>query len=84
MLTVQADGLSAVDLEKIVALYCSRVGPVKHVTIHQADERGQPFAVVEMSTREQTYMVAARFGDSAIGDYAVIRLEQQNGVAAVR
>ena len=52
---------------------CSPIGRVTSVKVHRSPV---PFALLEMSRREQTYELAARFGGSTFGTCALIHLEQ--------
>ena len=61
------------EIEKVVAENCSDLGRVTSVKLHRLPS---PFALVEMSGREQTYELAAKFGGSAFGTCALVHLEQ--------
>ena len=61
-------------LAQIVTEYCAKFGRVVSVKIHRDQN---PFAMVVMGDRMQTYEVAAHFEGSTIGTSALITLEQK-------
>ena len=61
-------------LVQVVTEYCAKFGKVVSVKIHRDQN---PFAMVVMGDRMQTYEVAAHFGGSTIGSSALITLEQK-------
>lgn len=73
MLQVDLDGPDH-EIEKMVAENCSELGRVTSVKIHRSPSA---FALVEMSKREQTYELAAKYGGSAFGTCALVHLEQK-------
>lgn len=62
-------------LGNIVAESCTRFGRVTSVKVHRTPS---PFALVEMTTREQTSDLAATYGGSAFGTCVLIHLEQKS------
>ncbi len=73
MLQVNLNG-SDKDIEREIVKHCSTFGPVTSVKIHRSPS---PFALVEMSRREQTFELTAQFGGSTFGACALIHLEQE-------
>lgn len=53
---------------------CSELGRVASVKIYRAPS---PFALIEMSTREQTYELVSKLGGSSFGACALVHLEQK-------
>ena len=70
MLEVDLEG-DDILVERSITESCSPYGRVASVKVHR---QPSPFAVIEMSRREQTYAVAARFGGSAFGTAALVHL----------
>ena len=70
MLEVDLEGNDMI-VERSITESCSVHGRVASVKVHR---QPSPFAVIEMSRREQTYAVAARFGGSAFGTAALVHL----------
>ena len=56
-----------------IKVICLAFGRVTSVKVHRSPV---PFALIEMSTREQTFELAARFGGSTFGTCALVHLEQ--------
>ena len=54
---------------------CAKYGRVTSVKVHREPS---PFALIEMSQREQTYEVAAQYGGSAFGTSALVHLAQKS------
>jgi hypothetical protein len=50
---------------------CAEFGPVRSIKVHR---NSAPFAVIEMSQRDQTCELAFRYGGSAFGTSALIHL----------
>jgi hypothetical protein len=75
MLEVDLDGTDA-SVERSVTESCSIYGRVASVKVHR---QPTPFALVEMSRREQTYEVASQYGGSAFGTAALVHLKQTSG-----
>ena len=65
--------LSDSELSIVVASLCCEFGTVKSVKIHR---RPMPFAIVEMSTLEETLELAARFDRTVFGNSVLLHLEQ--------
>ncbi len=61
-------------LAQVVTEYCAKFGKVLSVKIHRNQN---PFAMVVMGDRMQTYEVAAHFAGSTVGTSALINLEQK-------
>ena len=61
-------------LEISITESCSAFGRVASVKVHREPS---PFALIEMSRREQTYEVAAQYGGSAFGTSALVHLAQK-------
>jgi hypothetical protein len=59
------------NVERSIKESCSAYGRVSSVKLHREPS---PFALVEMSHREQTFEVAAQFGGSAFGNSALVHL----------
>ena len=70
MLEVDLEG-SDLHVERSIAESCSAFGRVASVKVHREPS---PFALIEMSRREQTYEVAAQYGGSAFGTSALVHL----------
>ena len=68
--------LQSHDLEvgRDVAETCARFGHVASVKVHRSPSA---FALVEMTTREQTADVAASYGGSVFGTCALIHLQDR-------
>lgn len=73
MLEVDLDGPDLL-VERSITESCSAFGAVASVKVHREPS---PFALIEMSQREQTYEVAAQYGGSAFGTSALIHLAQK-------
>ncbi len=58
---------------QVVATNCGRFGRVASVKLHR---NPSAFALVEMTTREQTQELAANYGGSVFGTCALIHLNQ--------
>ena len=58
-------------VERSITESCSVYGRVASVKVHREPS---PFALIEMSRREQTYEVAAQYGGSAFGTAALVHL----------
>lgn len=52
---------------------CSGVGRVASVKVYRSPS---PFALIEMSTREQTHELVSKLGGSSFGACALVHLEQ--------
>lgn len=63
------------ELTQLVKAQCAGFGAVRSVKIHRAPT---VFALVEMSTHEQTLELAAQYGGSAFGSCALVHLEQKH------
>lgn len=61
-------------VERSITESCAAFGSVTSVKVHREPS---PFALIEMSQREQTYEVAAQYGGSAFGTSALIHLAQK-------
>lgn len=59
------------NVERSIIESCSVYGRVASVKVHR---QPSPFALIEMSKREQTYEVAAQYGGSAFGTSALVHL----------
>jgi len=70
MLEVDLDSPDMV-VERAITESCSVYGRVAWVKVHREPS---PFALIEMSRREQTYEVAAQYGGSAFGTSALVHL----------
>jgi hypothetical protein len=70
MLEVDLEG-DDILVERSITESCAVYGRVASVKVHR---QPSPFAVIEMSRREQTYAVAERFGGSAFGTAALVHL----------
>ena len=70
MLEVDLDSPDII-VERLITESCSVYGRVASVKVHREPS---PFALIEMSRREQTYEVATRFGGSAFGNSALVHL----------
>lgn len=68
--------LNAPDIKvgEFVAQSCAPFGKVASVKVHRTPSA---FALVEMTTRDQTNELAARFGGSTFGTCALIHLQQK-------
>ena len=53
---------------------CSELGRVTSVKVYRSPS---PFALIEMSTREQTYELVSELGGSSFGACALVHLEQK-------
>ena len=62
-------------IERVVAESCKQFGRVTSVKIHRTPSA---FALVEMTTREQTSELAASYGGSAFGTCVLIHLQQKS------
>ena len=62
-------------VERSITESCSVYGRVTSVKVHRDPS---PFALVEMSRREQTYEVASQYGGSAFGTAALVHLKQKS------
>ena len=62
-------------VERSITESCSVYGRVASVKVHR---QPSPFALIEMSKREQTYEVAAQYGGSAFGTSALVHLAPRN------
>lgn len=60
-------------IAQFIKVVCRPIGRTTSVQVHRAPV---PFALIEMSSREQTYELAARFGGSSFGACALVHLEQ--------
>ncbi len=70
MLEVDLDSPD-LNVERSITQSCSIYGRVTSVKVHR---QPSPFALIEMSKREQTYEVAAQYGGSAFGTSALVHL----------
>ena len=70
MLEVDLDSADTV-VARSITESCSVYGRVASVKVHREPS---PFALIEMSRREQTYEVAAQYGGSAFGTAALVHL----------
>ena len=70
MLEVDLDSSDTI-VERSILESCSLYGRVASVKVHRDPS---PFALIEMSRREQTYEVAAQYGGSAFGTSALVHL----------
>ena len=70
MLEVDLDDYDP-NLEFAIRKQVARIGSVTSVKVHREPS---PFALIEMSRREQTYEVAAQYGGSAFGYSALVHL----------
>ena len=70
MLEVDLDSPD-LNVERSITESCSVYGRVASVKVHR---QPSPFALIEMSKREQTYEVAAQYGGSAFGTSALVHL----------
>lgn len=61
-------------LKRSITETCTRFGQVRSVKVHR---NPSPFALIEMSQREQTYELAAQYGGSAFGTSALVHLAQK-------
>ena len=73
MLEVDLDSPDMV-VERSITESCSMYGRVASVKVHREPS---PFALIEMSQREQTYEIAAQYGGSAFGTSALVHLAQK-------
>jgi hypothetical protein len=62
-------------LVELITKRCSVHGRVTSVEVHHGPT---PFALVEMSRREQTEKVASQYQGSIFGNTALVRLEQKD------
>ena len=62
------------NVERSITESCAKYGRVTSVKVHRDPS---PFALIEMSQREQTYQVAATYGGSAFGTSALVHLAQK-------
>ena len=60
-------------IAQVIKDICAATGRVASVRVHRTPV---PFALIEMSRREHTYELAARFGGSTFGTCALVHLEQ--------
>ncbi len=69
--------LNAPDQEvgQLVTQSCSQYGRVTSVKVHRTPSA---FALVEMTTRDQTNELAASYGGSAFGTCVLIHLQQKS------
>ena len=74
MLEVDLDSSDTI-VERSILERCSAHGRVTSVKVHRDPS---PFALIEMSRREQTYEVAAQYGGSAFGTSALVHLTPKN------
>ena len=74
MLKIDTTGLSAEELEEIVAEHCMLFGTVKKVTVcaPRPGSPVRPFALVYMQTLEEARRLAAAFNRGSIGLVVVI------------
>ncbi len=63
------------NVERSITERCAKYGRVTSVKLHR---KPSPFALIEMSQREQTYEVAAQYGGSAFGTSALVHLGQKS------
>ncbi len=70
MLEVDLDSPD-LNVERSITESCSVYGRVASVKVHREPS---PFALIEMSRREQTFEVAAQYGGSAFGNSALVHL----------
>jgi hypothetical protein len=61
-------------VRQIIVEKCTKFGRVKSVKLHRTPTA---FALVEMSTRDQTNELAAKYGGSVFGTCALIHLEHK-------
>ena len=61
-------------VERFIKESCSEIGRVTSVKLLRSPS---PFALIEMSSHEQTYELAARLGGSTFGTCALVHLEQK-------
>mgnify|MGYP003336443027 FL=1 len=68
--------LNAPDIQvsELVAQTCALFGKVTSVKVHRTPSA---FALVEMTTRDQTNELAGRYGGSTFGTCALIHLQQK-------
>jgi len=68
--------LNAPDIKvgEFVSQSCAQFGTVTSVKVHRTPSA---FALVEMTTRDQTNELAARYGGSTFGTCALIHIEQK-------
>ena len=62
------------NLRQSIAHRCSETGHVVSVRVHRLPT---PFVLVEMSRREESADLAARFGGSTFGTLALVHLEHK-------
>ena len=62
------------NVRQLIAHSCSGTGRVVSVKLHRLPT---PFALVEMSRREESADLAARFGGSTFGALALVHLEHK-------
>ena len=74
MLEVDLDGPDQ-SVGQRVAENCAQFGRVASVKVHRTPSA---FALVEMTTREQTSDLAATYGGSAFGTCVLIHLQQKS------
>ena len=60
-------------LEWTIAKICARFGKVNSVKLHRAPT---VFALIEMSTRAETFELVARLGGSTFGVQAIVHVQQ--------
>ena len=63
------------EISKVVAQSCAQYGRVTSVKVHRTPSA---FALVEMTTRDQTNELAASYGGSAFGTCVLIHLQQKS------
>ena len=61
-------------LQQLIAHSCTESGHVVSVRLHRLPT---PFVLVEMSRREESAELAARFGGSTFGTLALVHLEHK-------
>ena len=63
------------ELDRLITACCSVAGNVKSVKIHR---RPTPFALVEMSTHDETCSLAKQYGRPSFGQCVLVHLKQEN------
>ena len=67
-------------IEQSIKKNCSKLGLVRLVKVHRSPA---PFALIHMTTGEQSKELSARFGGSAFGTCALVHLEQMRAARPV-
>lgn len=63
------------ELTLFLTEHFSSFGIVRSVNIHR---QPTPFALIAMSTHQETLSLAAQYGGSALGSHALVHLEQES------